>query len=141
MTTEVLRPDRMAYLRGYATMAAIAMAIGMGVLWAMGNPYPWTGAVGGLAAIVLRGWYLSSEELAIEWTLTEDRLDGPGWRKMTLRDITTVRTLGSSVQVITANGDKHLIKYLADAKTVQARIEASVGAAKARPAPTDETEA
>lgn len=141
MTTEVLRPDRMAYLRAYATMAAIAMAIGMGVLWAMGNPYPWTGAVGGLAAIVLRGWYLSSEELAIAWSLTEDRLDGPGWRKMALRDITTVRTLGSSVQVITANGDKHLIKYLADAKAAQARLEAAVGAAKARPAPTDETDA
>ncbi|ABV94825.1 hypothetical protein Dshi_3092 [Dinoroseobacter shibae DFL 12 = DSM 16493] len=141
MTTEVLRPDRTAYLRAYATMAAFAMAIGMGVLWALGNPYPWTGAVGGLAAIALRGWYLGSEELAIEWTLTDDRLEGPGWRKMALRDITLVRTLGSSVQVITASGDKHLIKYQEDAKAVQARIEAAVGVAKARPAPAAEPDA
>ncbi|WP_424972493.1 hypothetical protein [Dinoroseobacter sp. S76] len=135
MTT--IRPDRMAYLRAYATMAAIAMAIGMGVLWAMGNPYPWTGAVGGLAAIALRGWYLSSEELAITWELGPERLEGPGWRKMALRDITLVRRLGSSVQVITAQGDKHLIKYLADAETVKADIEQVAGAARARPTPAE----
>ena len=41
----------------------------MGVLWAMGNPFPWTGAVGGLAAIALRAWYLSSEDLAIDGIL------------------------------------------------------------------------
>ncbi|WP_424968219.1 hypothetical protein [Dinoroseobacter sp. S375] len=133
MSVTVFRPDRMAYLRAYATMAAIAMAIGMGVLWAMGNPYPWTGAVGGLAAIALRGWYLSSEELAISWELSRDRLEGPGWRKMALRDITTVRMLGSSVQVITAQGDKHLIKYLAEAQTAKVAIEEAAGRAKARP--------
>lgn len=135
--TTTIRPDRMAYLRAYATMAAIAMAIGMGVLWAMGNPYPWTGAVGGLAAIALRGWYLSSEELAITWELGPERLEGPGWRKMALRDVTLVRRLGSSVQVITTQGDKHLIKYLADAETVKADIEQAAGAARARPAPPE----
>lgn len=133
MTVTTLRPDRMAYLRAYATMAAIAMAIGMGVLWAMGNPYPWTGAVGGLAAIALRGWYLSSEELAVTWELGPDRLEGPGWRKMALRDITTLRKLGSSVQVITAQGDKHLIKYLDDAEFARTTLEEAVGQAKARP--------
>lgn len=135
MTQTVFRPDRMAYVRAYATMAAIAMAIGMGVLWAMGNPFPWTGAVGGLAAIALRAWYLSSEDLAIEWVLSDDRLEGPGWRKMALRDITTVRMLGSSVQVITAQGDKHLLKYLADAKDARDQIDTAVEAAKAYPFP------
>lgn len=141
MTQTVFRPDRMAYLRAYATMAALAMAIGMGVLWAMGNPFPWTGAVGGLAAIALRGWYLSSEELSIKWALSDDRLEGPGWRQMALHDITTVRMLGSSVQVITTQGDKHLLKYLADAKGARDQIDTAVEAAKARPSPEPDAEA
>jgi len=124
-------PDKQAYIRAHLTMAAIAMAIGMGVLWVMGNPHAWTGAVGGLAAIALRGWYLASEELKIEWILSDTRLEGPGWRKMDLSQITTVRTLGSAVQVITAGGDKHLLKYMADAPAVKARIEAAVARGQA----------
>ncbi|WP_425093138.1 hypothetical protein [Tropicimonas sp. S265A] len=107
-------------------MAAIAMAIGMGVLWVMGNPHAWTGAVGGLAAIALRGWYLSSDELSVEWRLTNTRLEGPGWRQMDLDQITTIRTLGGSVQVITSSGDKHLLKYMADAEAVRAQIDNAV---------------
>ena len=30
-----------------------AMALGMGVLWYMGNPHVWTGAIGGLAAVAV----------------------------------------------------------------------------------------
>ncbi len=119
--------DRSAYLRAYAWMAAIAMAVGMGVLWAMGNPHAWTGGVGGLAAIVLRGWYLSSEDLAAEWVLEEAAITGPGERRIALAEIDLVRTLGSSVQIVTQNGHKHLIKYLADAPAVKARIEAAKG--------------
>lgn len=122
----VFRPDRQAYIRAYTVMAAIAMALGMGALWVIGNPHAWTGAIGGLAAIALRGWYLSSEELGIEWVLSDTRLEGPGWRKMNLDQITTVRTLAGSVQVITAGGDKHLIKYLADAEDARAQIETAV---------------
>ncbi|MEM8581778.1 MAG: hypothetical protein AAGF50_11340 [Pseudomonadota bacterium] len=122
----IFRPSRQAYIRAYIIMAALAMAIGMGVLWAMGNPHAWTGAVGGLAAIALRAWYLSSEELAVEWVLTEKRLEGPGWRKMDLDQIKTVRTLGGAVQVITTTGDKHLIKYLDDVETTRTEIETAV---------------
>jgi hypothetical protein len=127
----VFRPSRDAYIRAYTVMAAFAMAIGMGVLWVMGNPHAWTGAVGGLAAIALRGWYLSSDELNVEWILTPTRLEGPGWRNMDLEQIKTVRMLGSAVQVITEGGDKHLLKYLPDAPEVRAQIEAAV--ARVRP--------
>jgi len=120
----VFRPDRAAYVRTHAWMAAVAMAAGMAVLWAIGNPHVWTGAIGGLAAIALRGWYLASEELAVEWTLTDTRLTGPGWRDMALADIETVRRLGSYVQVVTVGGDKHLLKYLADPDAAKAEIDA-----------------
>lgn len=116
-------PDRATYLRDQAALAAIAMALGMGILWALGNAHVWTGAIGGLAAIVLRGWYVASDELAQRWDLTDRRLLGPGGRAITLSEITAVNTLMSTVQVVTRAGGKHLIKYQPDAGATKARIE------------------
>ena len=133
----LFRADRGAYLRTNAWLAAAAMAAGMAVLWAIGNPHIWTGAVGGLAAIALRAWYVASEELALDWRLTATHLEGPSrspmddgapaapvWR-VALADIARVRTMGTFVQVVTVSGDKHLLKYLADPSGVAARIEAA----------------
>ncbi|MCE8509322.1 hypothetical protein KBY28_12790 [Ruegeria pomeroyi] len=114
--------DRQAYLRNHTWMAAIAMGGAMAVLWALGNPYIWTGAPAGLAAIALRGWYLASEELAVVWEISEGTLSGPGPR-LPLSQIEMVRTMGSYVQVITKGGDKHLIKYQADPAATKAAIE------------------
>ncbi len=114
--------DRATYLRDHAVMAAIAMGGAMLVLWWMENPHIWTGAVAGLAATAIRGWYLQSEELSVTWLLTDSRLLGPPGRTVMLRDVTKVRGLGSAVQVVTASGDKHLIKYQADKDAVIARI-------------------
>ena len=133
------RADRGAYLRTNAWLAASAMAAGMALLWAMGNPHLWTGAVGGLAAIALRTWYAWGEELALDWRLTPTHLLGPAhaaegapaapaWR-VALADIAQVRTIGSFVQVVTVAGDKHLLKYLADPAAVAARIDAARRAA------------
>ncbi len=135
----VFRADRGAYLRTNAWLAAAAMAGGMVLLWALGNPHPWTGALGGLAAIALRTWYVSDEELALDWRLTATHLEGPArtmegaplapaWR-VALPDIARVRTLGQFVQVVTVAGDKHLLKYLADPAATAARIEAARRAA------------
>jgi hypothetical protein len=135
----VLRADRAAYLRTHAWLAALAMAGGMGILWAMGNPHVWTGAVGGLAAIALRAWYVSDEELGLDWRLTPTHLEGPAramegapaapaWR-VALPEIAQVRTMGSFVQVVTVAGDKHLLKYMADPPAVVARIDAARRAA------------
>lgn len=115
--------DRTAYLRSHAWLAALGMGGAMGVLWLMGNPYVWTGAVAGLGAVALRGWYLASEELNVVWEIDGDRLTGPAGRKIPLSQIKTVRTLGSFVQVITNSGDKHLIKYQADPAATVAAIQ------------------
>ncbi len=116
-------PDRSAYIRAHAWMAAFAMAAGMGVLWAMGNPHVWTGAIGGLAAIALRGWYLASEELAVVWRISDGVLSGPGERRVPLPEIAAVKSMGGYVQVITRGGDKHLIKYQADPAQTLSVIE------------------
>ena len=123
MTT--FTPDRTAYIRSHAWMAALAMAAGMAILWAMGNPHVWTGAIGGLAAIILRGWYLMSEELAVVWTLSDSHLSGPAERNIPLTQIERVRTMGSYVQVVTKSGDKHLIKYQAEPAATSRIIESA----------------
>ncbi|MEX5599963.1 hypothetical protein [Pseudophaeobacter sp. C1-32P7] len=116
-------PDRSAYIRAHAWMAAFAMAAGMGILWAAGNPHIWTGAIGGLAAIALRGWYLASEEMAVVWRIADGVLTGPAERRVPLGEIETARSMGSYVQIITRGGDKHLIKYQADPAVTLSAIE------------------
>lgn len=123
-------PDRGAYYRDHAWMAAAAMAAGMALLWLIGNPHVWTGAVGGLAAIAVRAFYVASDELAARWDLTDRRLLGPATRAARLDEITALRTLGSAVQVVTASGDKHLIKYQKNRDATRERIDrARAGAA------------
>ncbi len=119
------RADRMTYIRASAWLAAGAMAFGMLVLWLMGNPYVWTGAVGGLAAIAVRTAYLMSEELATRWDLTNRRVLGPGTKSIRLDDVKDLKTLGSVVQIVTHSGDKHLIKFQADTAATIATISAA----------------
>lgn len=121
--------DRATYWREHAWIAALAMALGMGVLWAMGNPHVWTGAIGGLAAVAVRAFYLASDEATAVWTLTPTELTGPEGRRVRLTEIDRLRTLGSAVQIITRSGDKHLMKYLADRPAVVAAIEAAMARA------------
>lgn len=114
--------DRQAYIRSHAWLAAFGMAGAMLVLWLLGNPYVWTGAPAGLAAIVIRGWYLASEELQVVWRIEGGTLTGAG-RHVPLGQIETTRIMGSFVQVITRSGDKHLIKYQANPEATRAAIE------------------
>ncbi|SHH53213.1 hypothetical protein [Marivita hallyeonensis] len=119
------RPDKTTYIRTHAVMTAAAMAGAMLVLWAIDNPHIWTGAVAGFAAVAVRGWYMQSEIMDEVWTLECNALKGPYQRYAALGDIAKLRTLGSAVQVITASGDKHLIKYQPDPKSVIATIESA----------------
>lgn len=127
MTEAVFRPDRTQYWRDQAWMAAGAMGIGMGILWAMGNPHVWTGAIGGLLAIALRAYIMASEELGHAWHLTRTALEGPAGRRVALSDITRLRKFGSAVQVVTKGGDKHLIKFNADPGAVLATLRRASG--------------
>jgi hypothetical protein len=117
--------DRAAYVRTHLWMAAAGMAGSMAVLWALGNADWWVGAPAAALAIAVRGGYLASEALADVWELTPRRLRGPRGRDVPLADLAEVRTLGSAVQLVTRKGDKHLIRYLADAPAAKARIEAA----------------
>ncbi|MDF1803289.1 hypothetical protein [Thalassovita sp.] len=121
-------PDRATYWRDHAWMAAIAMGIGMAILFFMGNPHVWTGAIGGLAAIAVRAFYVASDELKARWDLTDERLLGPQGRAVRLSEIKALKSLGSAIQVVTLSGDKHLLKYLADKDaTRQAITRAQAG--------------
>lgn len=115
--------DRAAYVRSHTWLAALGMGGAMALLWIIGSPHFWTGAPAGLAAIALRGWYLASEDLNVVWQVEGDTLTGPAGRSIPLGQIKAVRAMGSFVQIITRDGDKHLIKYQADPSATIAAIE------------------
>lgn len=118
-----IHPDRATYWRDHAWMAAIAMAVGMAILFFMGNPHVWTGAVGGLAAIAVRAFYVASDELKVRWDLTTARVMGPQGRTVRLGEIKEIKSLGSALQIVTHSGDKHLLKYLADKTATRDAIQ------------------
>jgi hypothetical protein len=115
--------NRQAYLQAHVTLAAVAMALAMLILWLMDSPHVWTGAIAGLAAVAFRGWFLASEALAETWEIEGDTLTGPGGRRVPLDQIETLRSWSSFVQIITRGGDKHLIKYQADPAATLAALE------------------
>ena len=122
------RADRATYVRSNTWMAVAAMAGGMAILWLLGNPDIWAGAVGGLAAVAVRAFYLMSDELAVRWDLTNQRLLGPQSRIVRLGEIKALNRLGNVVQVVTTTGDKHLIKYQVDPfETVRQITSAQLG--------------
>lgn len=119
------KPDMATYIRAHAVMTVFAMAAGMLILWALGNPHIWTGAVGGLAAVALRGWYMADEVMEEVWVLNRTGLKGPYERQANLDDIAKLRTVAGSVQIVTKSGLKHLIKYQPDPKAVIDTINAA----------------
>lgn len=116
------RPDAAAYWRGHGILALIGGVVAGVVLVATGNPYPWTGPVAAALAIGLRAAYLRSEVMAQRWRVTDRRLLGPGLRDIPLGQIVTARPFLGDVQIVTRSGDKHLMKYMADAQSVIAAI-------------------
>lgn len=117
--------DRTTYIRTNTWLAAIAMALGMAVLWAVGNPHIWTGAIGGLAAVLVRALYVASDEFGTRWDLTNMRILGPQTRAIHLGKIAKLKSIGSMVQIVTVAGDKHLIKYQADTGETIRKITAA----------------
>ncbi|ATG38353.1 hypothetical protein [Phaeobacter piscinae] len=123
MSETVFPPDRMAYWRSHAWLAVIAMLGAMGILWVMGNPHVWTGAIGGLAAIGLRGGYLMSDEMTRVWSLGGEVIKGPDQQTIPLADVAELNRIGSTVQIVTHEGHKHLIKYQPDAAATIATLQ------------------
>ncbi|MCU0903424.1 MAG: hypothetical protein MUE83_06065 [Tabrizicola sp.] len=116
------RADRTAYWRSHLIMAVVlGAAAGLFLLW-QGNPYPVAGPFGAMLAIGARAAYLASEALSETWRLTDRRLLGPGGRALPLTQIRSARPFLGAVQITTANGDRHLMKYLADPAATAKRI-------------------
>jgi xanthosine utilization system XapX-like protein len=108
------RPDPTAYLRAHAIMALVGGVLAGIVLILLDNPDPWVGPVAAVLAIGIRGAYVRSEALAEVWRLTDTHLTGPGGRSIPRAQITQARPFLGAVQIVTASGDKHLIRYLPD---------------------------
>jgi predicted membrane metal-binding protein len=122
------RADRGAYWRNHLILAVLGGALAGGVLLAMGNAAPWVGPVAALLAIGARAAFLASEALAERWLLTDRRLIGPGGRVVPLGTLDRARPFLGDVQLVTRGGDKHLMKYMADAAGTIAAIDRARGA-------------
>lgn len=115
-------PDRLTYWRAHLIMAVVlGAAVGLFLLW-QGNPYPVMGPIGAALAIAARAAYVASEALTDLWYLTSRRLTGPRGLTIPRAQIRTARPFLGSVQITTATGDRHLIKYLAAPAADAARL-------------------
>jgi len=117
-----IRPDRRVYNLEHLILAFLGAALMYGALLFIGNPFPWTGIVGSFFAIFIRWIYVASEAMENVWTLTDKRLYGPAERSIPLGDIDQARSLFSATQIITDDGEKYMIKYLAAPKAVAKKI-------------------
>jgi len=115
--------SRTTYIKEHVMLGAIGAVGATGVLMAMGNPHAWTGAVGALLAIAVRGVYVASEQVGMTWQLTDKRLITPTGMGLHRGDIQKVRTIFSAAQVVTRSGEKFMIKYQADPAATAAMIE------------------
>ena len=120
--------SKAVFIRVQVIMAIIGATLITGGLYLAGNPDWWVGIVGSFAGIAMRGYYIMDEQLGFEWVLTNTHLNSPFERAIGLSEITNLRSLLGSVQVITSDGDKFLIKYQAEPE----RVIAEISAAKAR---------
>lgn len=123
------RADPGIYWKNNLILAAVLAVLAGGVLWAIGNPFPWTGPVAAVLAVAVRAAWLRSEVMAESWRLTATRLLGPGGRIVPLSALSEVRPLLGDLVLVTRAGDKHLMKYLADAPAVRQAILAARGRA------------
>jgi len=125
-TATTFRPDRATYWRAHLVMAVLLGAAAGVFLLAIGDPYPVIGPIGAALAIAARAGFVASEAMAEEWVLTDMNLSGPMKRNMALTTIKTARVLLGAVQVVTRDGNKHLIKYMADPAATAATIRAAL---------------
>lgn len=116
------------YVKEHVMLAALGALVISGALMAMGNPHAWTGIIGSVAAIAVRGLYVAKEQLGFTWHLTNRRLIGPGGRTVLLTSIAKVNVIFTAAQIVTLSGDKYMLKYQADAKATQAAIDRARGA-------------
>ena len=120
---EEFRADKSRYWRDHGIMAVGLMALAGVFLWLIGSPYPAIGSLGAILAVSVRALYLASDTLGMRWGLATRRVILPsGVRSVNLLEIDKVRPLLGAVEMITKSGDKHLLKHLANADAVIARI-------------------
>lgn len=117
------RPDPATYWRNNAILALVLGVAAGVVLLILGNPYPWAGPLAAVLAIGFRAWFLRSEVMGEVWRLGPEALSGPGGRAVPLSQIAATRVMPGQLQLVTAGGDKHLIRYLANATAAKAAID------------------
>lgn len=110
--------SRTTYIKEHVMLAAIGSVGAAGALVAMGDPNYWVGPIGAVLAIAVRGVYVASEQVGMTWQLTDRRLISPTGMGVHRSEIERARVIFSAAQVITRSGEKYMIKYQSDPKSV-----------------------
>ena len=113
-STVRIMSNRDTYIREHVILAILGGVLMTGYLALTESSSLWVGVVGAFAAIGIRGFYLYKEQLENVWVLTEQSLTLPNGTTIPLGEIKAVRGIFSAVQVVTNDGDKHLIRYQSD---------------------------
>lgn len=127
--TARFKGHKTVFIRVQVVMALVGATLITGGLYLAGNPDWWVGIVGSFAGIAMRGYYIADEQLGFAWVLTKTHLISPSERAIGLGEIKAVRSVLGSVQVITSDGEKHLIKYQAEPEKVIAEINGAIARA------------
>lgn len=112
------RTSPSVYWRNHAAIAFVGGIVAGAILLALGNPDPWVGPVAAVAAVAVRAAFLASEAFRLRWRLTDRRLLGPSGQAIPLTLVKVARPFFGDVQVVTVNGEKHLMKYMANPQAV-----------------------
>ena len=78
-----------------------------------------------------RATMVPTEALAAEWRLTDRRLIGPSGQAIARADLARAQRRFGDVVLVTRSGEKHLMKYLADADAVLDTLGQVTGARSA----------
>ena len=117
--------NRDTYVREHVILAILGAVLMTSYLALTESSSLWVGVVGAFAAIGIRGFYLYKEQLENVWVLAEQSLTLPNGTTIPLGEIKAVRGIFSAVQVVTTDGDKHLIRYQSDRAGVIKTISAA----------------
>jgi hypothetical protein len=129
------RPDPRAYRRTQAVLALLACVAGVAVTQLLQIAVLWEVLIPLALAlgVAARGLLGQAAAMAGRWRLTDRRLAGPGGVALVLVEVTDVSTSLGSVVVMTAAGERHTIRHLADAAGAAETIGKARDEAKLRP--------
>lgn len=122
----VFAADRVAFVRGQVLLAVVVALLSAALFLLIGSAYWWLGPVAAFAAVGLRAAMSWRTETGLSWNLDAERIAGSDGDSIALGDVDRVRRLGSGVLVAGRDGDRLVLRHLADPEAVRDAVAAAL---------------